>query len=51
MLALTAPVPTAAGETLLLTAEASLRVAFTIGALGAGLCIATELLRRPNFAH
>lgn len=48
LLALTAPTsPLAAGDLLLTTTENGLRVAFTIGALGAGLTIATELLRRP----
>jgi uncharacterized membrane protein YjjB (DUF3815 family) len=45
LFALTAPNPEAAGETLVMAVTYSLRVAFTIGAIGTGLAIPSLLLR------
>jgi uncharacterized membrane protein YjjP (DUF1212 family) len=49
LLGLTAPGLTEGGPLLLLTAICVLRVVFTIGAIGAGLTLATCLWRRPDF--
>lgn len=45
LFAVTAPHPGAANETLVMAVENTLRVTFTIGALGTGLAIPTLLLR------
>lgn len=45
LFALTAPNPTGATETLITAVEYTLRVTFTIGAIGTGLAIPTLLLR------
>ncbi len=45
LFALTAPNPTGATETLISAVEYTLRVTFTIGAIGTGLAIPTLLLR------
>ena len=45
LFALTAPNPTGAGETLITAVEYTLRVTFTIGAIGTGLAIPSLLLR------
>lgn len=45
LFALTAPHPHAAHDTLLMAVQYSLRVTFTIGAIGTGLAIPTLLLR------
>ncbi|OLS43482.1 threonine/serine exporter family protein [Rhodovulum sp. BSW8] len=49
LLTLTAEDPATAAETLGMTASAGLRVAFTIGAIGAGLTIVRSLFRRSDF--
>jgi uncharacterized membrane protein YjjB (DUF3815 family) len=53
MIALTAPTPKNPDETLILTVEYTLRVAFTMGALGTGVAIPTLLLRvlQPKPQH
>ena len=45
LFALTAPMPHAANETLVIAVEYGLRVAFTIGAIGTGLAMPIFLLR------
>jgi uncharacterized membrane protein YjjB (DUF3815 family) len=45
LFALTAPVPQAADQTLILSVENTLRVMFTMGAMGTGLAIPSLLLR------
>lgn len=45
LFSLTAPNPTGAGETLITAVEYTLRVTFTIGAIGTGLAIPSLLLR------
>ncbi|WP_242514405.1 threonine/serine exporter family protein [Rhodovulum sulfidophilum] len=49
LLNLTAQDPATAAQTLGMTASAGLRVAFTIGAIGAGLTIVRSLFRRSDF--